>query len=137
MIRFILAAAMLITPLAAPAQTIEAADGDWTDIPKLLVKGKSIVANATAKRIEAIARSRKCPSIERGRHNVEVDLEFLLLFGDQGAVERVVIQRIDCPEVESLMGTAVMMLAKQGTYAPGGQGAAGWYRGNIAFSSAL
>ena len=129
----LLALALAFTePAAAPQLSV--ATGDWSNIPLAKKKGmQSFTMFAMAEVDNALTT--KC--IKRDRRNQPVDMAvpFLIEFGANRSVKRVVVQKINCPAAETIIGSAVMQLAKNGEFQPTGENDAGWYRGEFAFYS--
>ena len=123
--------ATVIAGLAAsslPAQEVSVAGGDWSDIPPLVQLGsKTISERALTQLTDAVALN-KCEAAGSEKH-MKLSVPFLLRFSGQGNIEQVVVQRIGCPAVETVLGGAVLQLAKSGEYRPSGVNQTGWYRG--------
>ena len=132
---------LLFLPLLAAASAVAAADaevsvasGDWNDIPALLQTGDLQISDKFAERLSSAVGANNCASAGTPKH-VNVNMPFLVQYSPQGVVQRVVVHRIDCPAVETIVGSAVLRMAQQGNYRPTGYNREGWYRGQFAFES--
>jgi hypothetical protein len=128
-------AATLAMCLAAPAlaQSVEVAEGNWAGIPEVKPYDPNVrIADDTMKRIERIVQTGDCPAIGR-RDRVRLNAPFLVQFGPRGKAEKVVVKRLGCPEVESIVGSVVLARLKDGFYKPTGENRTGWYRSAIEY----
>lgn len=119
-------------PAAALAQAVEVADGDWRGIPFVQTGKAMAMSDRTMIRIERLLEAGKCPRFGDGEH-VKLDVPFLLQFDAGGAVQRVVVRRVDCPDLEGMIGGVIASRAKSGFYKPTGQNATGWYRSTFSY----
>ena len=119
-------AALTASPL--PAQEVSVAGGDWSDIPPLVQLGSKTISERALTQLNDAVVASKCEAAGSERH-MRLSVPFLLRFSGQGHIEQVVVQRIGCPAVETVLGGAVLQLAKSGEYRPSGVNQTGWYRG--------
>ena len=136
MLRFAFGALLLVGSAPLAAQTVEVASGDWDHIPAVSAAGKFSIGEQRMSKIEHIVAAGDCPAAGNKRL-IDIDVPFMLEYTPDGALKRVVIQRIGCPELETELGGAVLDLATMGEYSPTGVNANGWYRGKIAFATKL
>jgi hypothetical protein len=127
----ILAVAALAVSTTALAQTVEVATGNWNDIPQVKKQPPIRMADRTMARIDGLLKQGKCQRFGNGKV-IKMDVPFLLQFG-AGGVERIVVRRIDCPELESLIGGTLASHAKEGLFKPTGENGTGWYRSNFSY----
>ena len=129
----LLALALAFTePAAAPQLSV--ATGDWSNIPLARKKGLQDFGMFAMTEVDA-ALTTKCTKRDRRNQPVEVAVPFLIEFAADRSVKRVVVQKLDCPAAETIIGSAVLQLAKNGEYQPTGENQTGWYRGEFAFYS--
>ena len=64
---------------------------------------------------------------------ISLRVPFLLEFGTDKSVKRIVVRRLRCEQLESLMGGVVKQLVSWGEYEPTGENLANWYRSEISF----
>lgn len=126
--------ATAIVALAAPtaAQRIEVADGDWSDFPTLEKSQTVNLGDGAMNTIDRLVADGKCSKIG-SKKRIRMDIPFLVQFVDGAKVERVMLKRIGCPEVESIAANAAYYAAKAGRIRPGTSNAAGWYRGTVSY----
>jgi hypothetical protein len=128
----IFAAALMALAVPATAQRIEVADGDWGDFPTL---DKSQIVNlgdGAMADIDRLVAAGKCSKIGN-KKRIRMEIPFLAQFNDNGKVERVMLQRIECPEVETIAANAAYYAARDGRIKPGTSNPAGWYRGSVSY----
>ena len=130
-----LAAALLLVALPASAQTVEVAEGKWSNLPYAKERGLGSISSTAVARIHEVIASGDCQVEGQSRRKLDMTVPFALLFSPEGDLQKVVLQRIGCPEVEGILGGTVLELVKLGKYAPTGENSAGWYRSEISFSS--
>ena len=81
------------------------------------------------------ALTNECSKRQRRNQPIDVDVPFLVEFAPDNSVRRVVVQRLDCPAAEQIIGSAVLRLAKSGEFRPTGENQTGWYRGQFTMTS--
>ena len=127
--------ASVVAALAAgplPAQ-VSVAGGDWSNIPAVQARGDLRISNKALNQLSDAVVANKCDSIGDEKH-MRLKVPFLMEFTPGGEIQQVVVQRIDCPAVEVVLGGALLQLAKSGEYRPTGENHTGWYRGLFEFS---
>jgi hypothetical protein len=130
---FLMAAAL--TLLAAPinAQRIETADdGDWSDFPALDKSQTVNLGDGAMEDIDRLVAAGKCDKIGN-KKRIRMAIPFIAQFNTNGKVERVMLQRIGCKEVEAIAANAAYYAARDGRIKPGTENAAGWYRGSVSY----
>jgi hypothetical protein len=134
MIRIMLVASAVLLSQAAPAQSIDVAEGDWSDIPSAgLAKGPAFISEQSMGRIDKLLAAGKCPSIGNRKY-VNLNVPILVQFDGGDQVQKIVVRRIGCPEVEAIVGGIAAGRAKQGYYRSTGKNQTGWYRSEISYS---
>lgn len=121
-------AALAVTP--ALAEPITVAGGNWSDIPPIRERHALRIGNEAIEQLKAAAGQTNCRTVGDARH-LNISVPFLVQFSPHGDVEQVVVQRINCPKVEALLGYSLLYLAKSGEYRPTGENDLGWYRGQF------
>lgn len=129
MITACLAAAVAAGPAAA--QQVSVASGDWSNIPEIEQRGMSRISVRAVDAITKAVEAGGCPAAARPK-GVALSIPFLVEFAPSGEVRHIVLQNMSCPEVESLVGGALLQLAKEREYRATGENALGWYRGQFA-----
>jgi hypothetical protein len=122
----VFAIAALALSTTAIAQSVEVAGGNWSDFPQVKKQPPIRMADRTMARIYDLLKRGKCERFGDGKR-IKMDVPFLLQFG-AGGVERIVAQRIDCPELESQIGGTLASLVKEGLFKPTAENGTGWYR---------
>ena len=129
---FIFAAAMLaVTPTQAQ---VSVATGNWDNIPLATKRGNKAFSAFAMTKVDAALTS-QCRQRERRNQQFDFTVPFLIEFAPDKSVRRVVIQKMDCPQAEALIGGAVLELAKTGEYQPTGENQTNWYRGEFGLTS--
>ena len=129
-----LALALLITAVpAASATRVEVADGNWSFLPLMKQRGNDHLNNDALARINEIVLDRECTLPGQQGPNYDVKLSFAAHFTAQGALDRLVMNKLNCPEIEGLLGGVLLEMIQAGDYKPTGQNPEGWYRGELSF----
>lgn len=127
-----LAAAIASAPLAAA--TVEVASGDWSNIPEMTYKGYPRVPLEAALRIQESLASGECSVAGQSEDKFDLRVPFLVRFEPDGAVDKLVLQRVGCDRIEIVVGQMALKIVQAGGYKPSKQkNATGWYRGTIRF----
>jgi hypothetical protein len=127
------AAAFLTSPLAA--QQVSVGTGDWSNIPPVISRGHVAATPRVVDDIAAAAVRSSCTNVARDVRHVNLSVPFLIRFADKGEVQQIVVQKLGCPKVESLVGGTLLQMAKEGEYRPTGENQVGWYRGQFEIST--
>ena len=131
--KLLLMTGLLLGAAPASAQTVETALGDWAGVPMAAVRGEKRISSAAIDRMEKIAASGECSVPGLAVRRTDLTMPFLLKF-NEGAVERVVIKRLNCKPLESLMGAVVLQMTLSGDFKATGENELGWYRGEVSIS---
>jgi hypothetical protein len=129
-----LAATIAFTAAPAAAQTVEAAGGDWSAVPYIRAQGRMFLGPNTMASLERLAAEGVCPTAGLRRHSIDLDIPFLLRFDARGQIQRIVVRKTGCPQLETIVGGALVLLVRQGEYKPTGDNETGWYRSDLNFS---
>ena len=130
----LLALALLLAPVpAASATRVEVADGNWSFLPLMKQRGSDHLNNDALARIDEIVHDRSCTLPGQWGKNYDVTVSFAAHFSPDGTLNRLVMERLNCPEVEGLIGGVLLEMIKAGEYRPTGENDQGWYRGELSF----
>jgi hypothetical protein len=133
-----LAIALLLSPLPAPAlaasPSVEVANANWSFLPNMKQRSSDHLSNVAIARIHQIAQEGKCVIPGARRAFLELDLPFAAHFNPDGAVDRIVIQKLGCQEAEGILGGVLLKMIQGGDYKPDGSNEDGWYRGTLSFT---
>ena len=130
----VIALALSATPAAAQT-TVDVGTGDWSRSPHVQPRGQLRMADAQMDLIEQIAQQVRCNVPGLSAQAVDISVPFLIRYAANGAVERIVLQDLQCPELEVALGAAVLNLARANEYRPRGNTVPGWYRSEIGFAN--
>jgi hypothetical protein len=128
----VFAAAFALFAMPATAQRIEVANGDWSDFPALEKSQTVNLGDGAMADVDRLVAAGKCSKIGN-KKRIRMEIPFIAQFTESGTVERVMLQRIGCPEVETIAANAAFYAAKWGRIKPGTSNAAGWYRGLVSY----
>lgn len=131
--KHLLVGAMIMAGTAANAQTVETAVGDWRNIPRIEAQGVHRMGFDWMDKMEALAKSRECEMPGLYPRKIDLTVPFMLNFGKDGTIQRVVVRKLGCEKLETLVGGAILQLAQAGEYRPSGANAGGWYRSEYSF----
>ncbi len=130
--KFLSIAIIALFATSATAQRIEVADGEWSDFPALEKSQTVNLGDGAMADIDRLVASGKCSKIGNKKH-IRMEIPFIAQFDTNGKVERVMLNRIGCPEVETIAANAAYYAARDGRIKPGTSNAAGWYRGIVSY----
>jgi hypothetical protein len=134
MIRMLFAVSAALISQTALAQMVEVAEGDWSDIPAVSVSDvPAYISERSMVQIDKLLAAGKCPSVGNRKY-VNLNVPILVQFDGGNQVQKIVVRRIGCPEVEAIVGSIAAGRAKQGYYRSTGKNQAGWYRSEISYS---
>jgi hypothetical protein len=134
MIRILLAASAALFVQTASAQSVEVAEGDWSDIPAAeLARGPAFISDESMTKIDKLLAAGKCKSVG-DRKFVNLNVPILVQFDRSNQVQKIVVRRIGCPEVEAIVGGIAVGRAQLGYYKSTGVNQAGWYRSEVSYS---
>ena len=131
--RIAILAALLMSTSSTQAGQLSVAAGDWSNIPLAAKMGQQSFSSYNMAMIDN-ALIGECKLRDK-YSDAELNVPFLIEFAADGSVSQVVVQRLNCPTAESMIGSAVLQLAKQGEYRPTGENQTGWYRGEFSMVS--
>ena len=130
----LLALALLLAPVpAASATRVEVADGNWSFLPPMRQRGNDNINNEALVRINEIVWKGDCTLPGQQGKTYDVRLSFAAHFTPQGTLDRVVMNRLNCPEIEGLLGGVLLEMLEAGDYKPTRHNPEGWYRGELSF----
>ena len=122
-------------PAASSGVTVEVATGDWSNVPWMTSRPFNIVTSQVVDLLHESFERGKCRLAGQSKKRIDLDLPFLVEFGESGEVKALVLRKIGCPAVESLLASVLLNQVQAGDYrAPRGQ-AAGWYRSHLELRS--
>jgi hypothetical protein len=134
MIRILFAVSAALISQTALAQSVEVAEGDWSDIPAVSVGDvPAYISERSMGQIDKLLAAGKCPSVGNRKY-VNLNVPILVQFDGGNQVQKIVVRRIGCPEVEAIVGGIAAGRAKQGYYKSTGKNQTGWYRSEISYS---
>ena len=120
---------------ATPALSqLSTASGNWDNIPMARQLGKYQASTASMVKLDA-ALAGSCIKRERRSQRLDLRIPFLIEFGSDRSVKRVVVKKLNCPDAEALLGNVILGLAQNGEYVPTGLNQANWYRGEFLLTS--
>jgi hypothetical protein len=130
--KYLILAAIAALAVPATAQRIEVADGDWADFPALEKSQTVNLGDGAMADIDRLVAAGKCDKIGN-KKRIRMEIPFIAQFNENGRVERVMLSRIGCPEVEAIAANAAYYAAREGLIKAGTSNSAGWYRGLVSY----
>jgi hypothetical protein len=133
--RYLLAAPLFLALMAASAPSVRvvAATGSWSDLPPIGDNGTDHQSKNLMLALDDIATKHECslPGYTGSRFNF--DMSFAAQFDPNGALQQIVIPKLNCPKAEAVIGGTLKEMIEGGDYKPTGQSPGGWYRGRLSF----
>ena len=133
--KLLIALALLCGAAPASAQAVEAATGNWNYLPFLKRAGTGTVSAIAVTRIHELVALGKCDLPGQSDEKLDLDVSFAVRYTPEGAVERVIIPKYGCSELEGILGGQVLALLEAGDFKPTGENDDGWYQGVLKFES--
>ncbi len=133
--KFVLAAlALAAVSVPAAAQTVLTAEGDWSGIPRMEFGTRSTLDSDVVDGVHRLVKTGECQLNGVSRRSIDMRVPFLIRFSSGGFVDQVVVRKLGCAKAESILGGAILEMAKAGSFRPTGQNTTGWYRSELSFS---
>lgn len=131
----LLALPLFLSTMAAtaPMPTVEAATGDWSQLPALQSRNYDHLQSNVMQRLWEIARSNTCRIPGYSIGNLDFRMSFAAQYNPDGSVARIVVPKLDCPEAEGILGGALVEMIQGGDYRPTVKSEQGWYQGSLTF----
>lgn len=132
-----IALALLMASVPATAAKVEVADGEWGHLPSLEQRNTDHLSSRSLARIqEVLLDERKCtlPGQRYGR--AELTIPFAVQYSAEGQVSHLLIKRLGCPEVESILAGVLLDMVRGGDYRPTSSSAERWYKAELSFELA-
>ena len=124
---------MTLVAASAPPVTVQAATGDWSQLPQLSQRGYNHLNTKMMVRLHEIASQGVCRLPGYLGNRLDLRLSFAAQFDPDGTLRRVLIPKLDCPEAEGIVGGALLEMMQGGDYKPTGKNPDGWYQGSFTF----
>jgi hypothetical protein len=128
-------AALALAGMAVPsaAQTLKSAEGDWSGLPALVMTDDEIISGEVPEALQRLVTSGECSLRGVSKRKVDMTVPFLVRFSAANEVEEVVVRKLGCAKAESILGSAIVNMAKGGALKPTGENSTGWYRSELSF----
>ena len=131
--------ALLLSSIPAATQaappSVETADANWTQLPKLKQRSNDHLSSTAISRIYEISSEGKCSIPGRnGRGLLDFDMSFAAQFARDGTLSRVILPKLNCAEAEGIIGGILVKMIQSGDYRQDGSNEDGWYRGDLSFT---
>ena len=133
----LLAMAVLLGAVQASAATVEVVTGDWSDLPYLKQRGSEKISPMAVAQIHEVVRTGTCTLAGQGKKRLNMTVPFAVQFEPNGTLNKIIIPKMNCAPVESIMGRVLLDLVNSGEYRSTGENQTGWYRSEISFSSSI
>lgn len=133
--RTLIAAALLLGAGQASATKVEVATGDWSNIPHLKTRSFNIINGEAVDRVHRSFQKGECVIAGQSKNRLNLNVPFLIQFGEGGAIERLVLRKIGCPSVETVLASTLLQQAQSGEYKGTGVNEAGWYQSELRLTS--
>jgi len=132
-----LPALMALTAASATPVIVETAISNWSYLPPLSLRGYDHLNLKMMAKLHELASQGQCKlpgTYDSGK--LDLRLSFAVQYAPNGALQRIVLPKLNCPEAESVLGGTVLEMLQGGDYKPTGANPDGWYQGDLSFSYA-
>jgi hypothetical protein len=133
MIKALLPLALLLAAPAA-AQTVEAGETRWDQLPPVKKKHRPVDASFLTDWTHNVLRSGECSIPGMTAERFDVSLPYAVYVEPDGTVKRILVSDTGCPGLNTVLGSTVHEWAQKGDFRPTGEPEPLWYRGRIAFA---
>lgn len=131
---FALVLAVGMTTAAPATVRVEAASGDWKNLPQLTHNGYAHLSEKMQAKLFQIAESKSCPSFVLNQGRLDFRIGFAVQYEANGPLARLLLPKLGCAEAEGVAAGALLEMLQSGDYSPTGKSSAGWYQGTLGFS---
>ena len=133
--RFLLALTLTACSIPAAAQQVAVGDGDWSDLPLMIVHDEKTIPVKTVEKIRNLVVSGECQIPGVSKRKVDMTVPFIVRFNAKGGVENLVVKKVGCAKAESILASLALGLVWSGNFKPTGENRTGWYRSELSFMS--
>ena len=119
---------------AVPMPKVEAATGDWSELPALQSRNYDHLQSNVMQRLWELAHSRTCAIPGYSSGNLDFRTSFAAQYNPDGSLARLIVPKLDCPEAEGLLGYAIIKMINAGDYKATGENPEGWYQSELTFN---
>ena len=131
----LIALALLLGSFQASAATVEVVTGDWSDLPLLRHRGFENISPTAVASIHEVIRNGTCTLPGQNKRKLDMTVPFAVRFEPNGRLDKIILPKMNCAPVESIMARVLLDLVQSGEYRSTGENQTGWYRSEISFSS--
>lgn len=129
-------AGLLLASYQDTPPTLEVATGDWSNIPVLETRSfADIISTDAVDRVHKLLGEEGCVIPGQSKRRVDLRVPFLVHYAPSGKINKVVLHRLGCTKVESMLGSTLLKLAEKNRYKSTGVNQAGWYRSEFTLTS--
>lgn len=119
---------------ATPQIQVDAGRGDWSAFPPLQRVSRPLPTVNMVTAVERLLAEQACSFPGQSPSRFSIDVPFAALVEPDGSTRRIVVQDVGCPGLETMVGQAAVVLARNGDFRPTGESRARWYRDTISFN---
>lgn len=107
---------------------------DWTQIPALDPRPRSVPLSVTATHVERLLRERECRMQGQSARNFDIDVPWMIEIQPDGRLTRIVVADVGCRALEEYVGDIILQLARQGEINAEPAREVRWYRSDFNFN---
>ena len=127
--------ALLLGAAPAPGATVQAGKADWNAFPALQKVPRSLPTGAMVDRVADMLQKQECALPGQSARKFDITIPYVVLVNPDGKAERVVVEDIGCPGLETYVGSIVLLLAGSGDFPPTGKSVPQWYSSTLNFNA--
>ncbi len=125
----------LATAGTANAQSVEVGQGDWSALPAIKPRGQVQMPPSVLDQLHKLARETDCSVRGFKPSLIDLKVPYVIGFTAEGAVDRIVLRDLQCPQLETALGHVLLQMALAGEYRPRRGSAERWYRSELSLRS--
>ena len=127
--------ALLLGTAPAPAGSVQAGKADWKSFPALQRAARPLPTGAMVDRVADMLQKEQCALPGQSARKFDITIPYVVLVNPDGKAERVVVEDIGCPGLETYVGSIVLLLAGSGDFPPTGKSVPQWYTSTLNFNA--
>lgn len=125
-------AAMLLASASQPLQ-VDVGSANWSAFPALKAKERPLPTRDMVDRVETMLESGRCKIAGQSARRFNITIPYAVLVEPDGQARRAVIGQTGCAELETLVGTIVAAMAREGDFRPTREAKARWFASELTF----
>jgi hypothetical protein len=125
---------MLLAAATATPAPVTVGKFNTSAFPKAVLRQRRIPQEELTARADIIMKAKACSFPGQSVNNYAITIPYAVLLQPSGAVTKVVVQDVGCPDLELLTGQVANELGKAGDFKPSGAPGEQWYVSEVFYA---